>query len=238
MRDQSLLERRYRRLLGLYPRAFRQEHGDEMLVVLLACARDGRRGSALADTANLLGNAAWMRIRLLAPRSVPSVFWGVRAMLVAAFLELVCMGTVIATQGSVRTAVASSHISGLDAAHLANTIHASVISVEYGAPIAAALWLLLAWANDRGRAWARAGTVGLFGITAASLLVSVSRHAAAYASIDLIAGVLLCLIALVAMLLIITTDSNPHYRPPGSRNRARRVHPPAWRAGSDMASWN
>jgi hypothetical protein len=235
---QSQLERRYRRLLALYPRAFRQEHGDEMLVVLLACARDGRRGSALADTANLLGNAVWMRVRFLAPRSLPGVFWGARLMVVAAFGELVCMGVVIATQSSVRAAVLSSHIPGLTAARLANSVHASVVSVEYGAPIAAALWLLLAWANDRGHGWGRPGAVGLFGITAVSLLVSVSRHAAAYAPIDLIAGAVLCLIALVAMLLIITADSGPHYRPRGPGKRAPQAHPTVWRAGSDIASWN
>jgi hypothetical protein len=238
MSDQSQLERRYRRLLALYPKGFRREHGDEMLVVLLACARDGRRGSEVGDAANLLWNAVWMRARFLAPRSVPSVFWGVRLMVVAAFFELVCMVAVIATQSSVRTAVASSHIAGLTAAHLANSVASNVVSVEYGAPIAAAVWLLLAWANDRGHAWARAGTVGVFGITAASLLVSVSRHAAAYAPMDLIAGVVLCLIALVGLLLIITADSSPHYQSQGSGHEARRVRPTAWRAGSDMASRN
>jgi hypothetical protein len=238
MSDQSQLERRYRRLLALYPKGFRREHGDEMLVVLLACARDGRRGSEVGDAANLLWNAVWMRARFLAPRSVPSVFWGVRLMVVAAFFELVCMVAVIATQSSVRTAVASSHIAGLTAAHLANSVASNVVSVEYGAPIAAAVWLLLAWANDRGHAWARAGTVGVLGITAASLLVSVSRHAAAYAPIDLTAGAVLCLIAFAALLLITTAESNGHYHSRGSGNGACRVHPAPGRAGSDMASWN
>jgi hypothetical protein len=33
MTDATQLERRYRRLLAWYPRAFRQEHEEEMLVV-------------------------------------------------------------------------------------------------------------------------------------------------------------------------------------------------------------
>jgi hypothetical protein len=47
------LERRYRRLLGFYPRTFRAQHEQEMLVVLMACARDGRRrpGAAPAGRA-------------------------------------------------------------------------------------------------------------------------------------------------------------------------------------------
>jgi hypothetical protein len=34
--DQADLERAYRRLLGWYPRAFRQEKGQEILAVLMA----------------------------------------------------------------------------------------------------------------------------------------------------------------------------------------------------------
>jgi hypothetical protein len=36
MSDQASLERGYRRLLGWYPRAFRQENGQEILAVLMA----------------------------------------------------------------------------------------------------------------------------------------------------------------------------------------------------------
>ena len=243
MSDGSHLERRYRRLLALYPRAFRREHEEEMLVVLLACARDGRRGSAVPDAANLLWNAAWMRIRLIAPRSVPSVFWGVRLMLLASFFELGCLGTVIETQSSVRAAV-TRHTPGLGAAHLASLMHSNVVSVDYGAPIAAAIWLVLAWANDRGHSWARIGTVGLFGLTAMSLLASVGRHAAAYAAADVIVGAILCVAAFAAMLLTITADSNRHYHPRGSDSGDGRDHrepygrAPAWRSGPDLASWN
>lgn len=239
MTAQARLERRYRRLLALYPKDFRRDHGEEMLVVLLACARDGRRGSTVADTANLLWSAVRMRLRLVAPRSVPSVFWAVRLMLAAAFFELVCMVTVIATQRSVQAAAASRHTAGLTAAQLANSIHASVVSVEYGAPMAAAAWLLLASANDRGYRWARAATVGLFGITATSLLVSLGHHAAAYAPVDLVAGVLLCTLALLAMLLVITDDSNAHYRRRGSGDGSRRARLTGWRAGGpSTAPWN
>ena len=37
------LERRYRRLLGLYPRSYREQHGEDMLGVLMADS--GRSGS-------------------------------------------------------------------------------------------------------------------------------------------------------------------------------------------------
>src|ERR1022692_4345021 len=51
MTDPASLERRYRRLLACYPRAFRREHTEEMLAVLMAGARQGRRPS-LAESAD------------------------------------------------------------------------------------------------------------------------------------------------------------------------------------------
>jgi len=42
MNQSARLERRYRRLLAWYPRAFRRENEDEILAVLLACAQDGQ----------------------------------------------------------------------------------------------------------------------------------------------------------------------------------------------------
>jgi hypothetical protein len=54
MTDQEHLERGYRRLLAWYPRAFRQQNGQEILAVLLACARDGQRRPGLAQAADLI----------------------------------------------------------------------------------------------------------------------------------------------------------------------------------------
>jgi hypothetical protein len=241
MTDQSQLERRYRRLLACYPRAFRREHEDEMLVVLLALARDRRRGPGIADAANLLGNALWMRIRPAAPRSLPSVFWGVRLMVAAAFLELVAIGTAVASEGAVRAAV-TRHFPHFSAAHWAAVVHGQIVPVEIGAPIAAAVWLLLAWANDRGYRWGRGAVPALFGLTSIGLLTAVSHDAATYASADLIVGGALCLVALAATLLIIGTDSNRHYDRPGSGDR--RLGPGPLRptvAGPvrpDPAAWN
>jgi len=70
------LERRYRRLLALYPKDHRTEHGDEMIDVLLAGAlpaqRYGEYGARrieswqhVADVADLMAGAARIRGRLL-----------------------------------------------------------------------------------------------------------------------------------------------------------------------------
>lgn len=61
--DSTRLERRYRWLLGLYPKAFRGEHEQEMLSVLIASAADGQRRPRLAEAADLVRTAIFMRLR-------------------------------------------------------------------------------------------------------------------------------------------------------------------------------
>jgi hypothetical protein len=57
------LERGYRRLLACYPARFRGEHGEELVGVLLAGARDGQQRPGLAESASLLRSALGMRLR-------------------------------------------------------------------------------------------------------------------------------------------------------------------------------
>ena len=63
MNDDPDLERRYRRLLACYPAAFRSEHEQEILSVLLAGAEDGQRWPRPAEVADLLRSATSMRLR-------------------------------------------------------------------------------------------------------------------------------------------------------------------------------
>ena len=62
MSDSTQLERRYRRLLAFYPKAFRREHEQEMLSVLIAGAAEGQRRPSLAEAIDLVGNAIFMRM--------------------------------------------------------------------------------------------------------------------------------------------------------------------------------
>jgi hypothetical protein len=63
MTNVTRLERRYRRLLAFYPKAFRREHEQEILSVLMAGAAEGQRRPRLAESADLLRNAIFMRLR-------------------------------------------------------------------------------------------------------------------------------------------------------------------------------
>jgi hypothetical protein len=63
MTDSTHLERRNRRLLALYPKAFHREHEQEMLSVLMVGAAEGQRRPRLAESADLVRSAVFMRLR-------------------------------------------------------------------------------------------------------------------------------------------------------------------------------
>jgi hypothetical protein len=57
------LERRYRRLLGLYPPTYRKEYTEEVLGVLMESAQDGSARPSLADSIDLARGAVAVRVR-------------------------------------------------------------------------------------------------------------------------------------------------------------------------------
>jgi hypothetical protein len=59
----TTLEQRYRRLLACYPTAHRDTYGEEMIGVLLASAPADRQRPGVADTFDLFGGAARIRLR-------------------------------------------------------------------------------------------------------------------------------------------------------------------------------
>jgi hypothetical protein len=63
MNADPVLERRYRRLLACYPAAFRREHEQEVLSVLMAGAEEGQRWPRPAEVADLLRSATFTRLR-------------------------------------------------------------------------------------------------------------------------------------------------------------------------------
>jgi hypothetical protein len=60
----SALERRYRRLLALYPPSWRARHDEEILAVLLDCAPPERTRPSWRDACDLIGHALVERVRL------------------------------------------------------------------------------------------------------------------------------------------------------------------------------
>jgi hypothetical protein len=80
------LERRYGRLLRLYPREFRARRGGEMIGVLMASARDGQTRPAPGDFADIVRGSLLMRLR--GPRDSWASALAMFALLAPLFLVL------------------------------------------------------------------------------------------------------------------------------------------------------
>jgi hypothetical protein len=88
MSDSTELERRYRRLLLWYPRAFRLEKEQEILSVLMAGAADGQRRPSGGEVIDLIVNGISMRLRT-GPVPQRTIFWTVRLMYGCTIVRLV-----------------------------------------------------------------------------------------------------------------------------------------------------
>ena len=63
MTDSTALDRRYRRLLALYPKAFRRDREREILSVLMDRAAPRQQWPRPAEAVDLFRHAMWMRLK-------------------------------------------------------------------------------------------------------------------------------------------------------------------------------
>jgi hypothetical protein len=187
MNNSAALERRYRRLLGCYPRAFRREHEQEILSVLMAGAHDGQRRPRAGEAFDLIRSAAWMHLRPGVPRSQPTVFWGVRLIYLCAALQLLGVPILPATPG-----------------HSAYPLD---IGISWG------VFALLAWANGRGHNWARVLFAVWVAFQTPVLFYDVAHVSASTAPVwTVIASVAFWLVEVSAAVLILSNQSGPYYQ--------------------------
>jgi len=206
MNEEVTLERSYRRILAWYPRSFRTDSEDEILAVLLATAEDGQTRAGLAEAWDLVRGAVRMRLWPAAPRP-RSVRVAVKLMLAGAAAELAAMITVISALGSVRATVAARDAAAMQAVHLHQV---TVIGL---APVAIGMWLWLAWANGRGRDWARLLSAGCFALISLSVMAQLAQGVAAFAPATMIAAALVWALGLSSVVLIFTPAAGRYYRP-------------------------
>jgi hypothetical protein len=210
MSGSSGLERRYRRLLACYPRAFRRENTEEILAVLLACAQEGQRRPGLAASADLIKGALLMRLRP-AIRPPRAVLTAAKLVCAGAAAQLATLVIVLLTQDSIASAVIRRYPAYAPA--LRHAVSVQVLIDEVGVPLFAGLWLLLAWALVRGRGGARVGFAVLFGLSTVGLIVGASQGLAEYAPAGLAADVVVWLIGLAAGVCLFIPPANRYYRP-------------------------
>jgi hypothetical protein len=90
---------------------------------------------------------------------------------------------------------------------------AAVISSIIGGLIAIGLWLWMAWANLRGRNWARIVAAVFFGINTLDLIVSFARvHAVG----SVIVSILVWLVGLGAIVLLFNKESAAYFKQPSA----------------------
>jgi hypothetical protein len=209
MNDPNPLERRYRRLLAFYPRAFRRENTEEILAVLLSCAEDGQRRPGLAAAADLINGAVRMRLRM-AGQPPRVVRLAIRLMYAGVVAQLAALAVYIVTLGRVRSAV-SRRYPGLAAAQ--HALNVSVAIHYVAVPLALAAWLFLLRALVRGNHRARFGVAIYFAVTCLSAIIAIGQQSAQLAPADLIAGGGQWLITLAVTVLLFTAASSRYYRP-------------------------
>lgn len=196
MTDRERLERRYRRLLACYPRAFRRDHGHELLGVLMTGAENGRWAAGPAAVADLI--AGGLRMRVASPR-LPAP---VRLMYVGAAVELATLITIVATLGDVHSAIRSRH-PGYSAAQWHAELTGHLLPLVFSAGLAVGVWLWLAWANGRGSRWARLAFAAFATLNVCGLLSGLTDGSATYARADLAAGAVLCAVGLAGVALLL-----------------------------------
>jgi hypothetical protein len=206
MTDQAELERAYRRLLAWYPRAFRQENEQEILAVLMACARDGQRRPGLAESANLIKSGLSLRLRPSVPRSARTVRAAVRLMYAGAAVTTLSLITSIIALPFIGHGAAVLRLAGRSQPFwLAITV--GIAGVLAGI----ALWLWMARANSLGRNWARVLSTVLLALATLEL-VSFSE---APALLGLIFWGPAWLVGLAAVWLLWRPDSRAFFQPQG-----------------------
>jgi hypothetical protein len=206
MNSSASLERGYRRLLAVYPRAFRRENEEEILSVLMSTASQDQVRPGLGISADLIRSGLLMRLRPTVPHSARTVRAAVKLIYLAALAELAAVITIVATSSAVlayvhRTAPSASHLAAL-----------SLTKDEIVGPIGIILMLWLAWAVGRRHDWARVVFIIFWGVTTLSIIAALSEGAAVAAPADFAGGVLVWLLELAAVLLIFAKQSAPYYR--------------------------
>jgi hypothetical protein len=132
----------------------------------------------------------------------------VRLMWAGGALALIGVIVTLSFSGRIKTAVtnaavksnrtaASQHKALLTAAQIHSLANATVTLLAVFGVVGVLLWVWMAWANNRGRVWARIVATVLFGLNTIALLLEIGR-----ASVSLITVVLGWLIGLGAIVLL------------------------------------
>jgi hypothetical protein len=143
--------------------------------------------------------------RLQPPNSVRNA---VKLMYAGAVLEVIALVVSLLTRSSFKSAILKAH-PGYTTAHVHIIENDRAVPLVIGAVIAIGLWLWMAWANGRGRHWARILSAVFFGINTLDLIIALAVVRAAPTSII---GVVIWLVGLATIVLLFRGESGPYFR--------------------------
>jgi hypothetical protein len=201
MSDSAGLERRYRRLLACYPRAFRHEHEQEILSVLMAGAGDGQQRPRPGEAADLIRSAIWIRLRPSVPRSARTVRAAVRLMYAGAAVTTLSLIISIISLAFIGRRAASLRLLGRS-----QPFPVAIAVGIMGGLVLIALWLWMARANGQGRNSARILATVLFCLATLHLFGNKGV-------VQVVFAVLTWVIGLAAVWLLWRPTSNAFFKP-------------------------
>jgi hypothetical protein len=143
--------------------------------------------------------------RLQPPRSVLNA---VKLMYAGAAVEVVAVIVALVFRSSLKSVILAKH-PHYTAAQLHTAEGARTIPLVIGGVIAVGLWLWMAWANGKGRSWARVLSAVFFGINTLDALVALFLVRDSVATE--IIGAVIWVIGLGAIVLLFSKDSRPFY---------------------------
>jgi hypothetical protein len=109
------------------------------------------------------------------PAAPPSIRTAMKLMYAGAVLSAVSFVVGLATIGSLRQSIINASTKKLTATQLHTAEVIGVATIVILGLIGIGLWLWMAWANGRGRNWARIVAAVLFGLNTLGLLSVVAR---------------------------------------------------------------
>lgn len=143
------------------------------------------------------------------PRPAPprSILVAVKIMYVGAVLSAVAIVLAVVTVSSLRAAIHRAHpLLGVGRMHSLEVLDVSVIVVV--GVVGIALWLWMAAANKAGRSRARITATVIFALNVIAVLINVIRPEATASKV---AGIVICLAGLAAVVLLWQRDSSQYY---------------------------
>jgi hypothetical protein len=142
------------------------------------------------------------------PPAPPSIKTAMKLMYAGAALSAISFIVGLATIGSLRQAIIDASTKKLTASQIHTAEVAGVATVIVVGLIGVGLWLWMAYANGRGKNWARIVASVLFGLNTLGLVTAVSRPSAVGTKIF---DVILWLIGVGAIYYLWRPDSSAYY---------------------------